>query len=98
MKIRKILWTPDRIAHVARHNISPEEVEEAVFDAFHASVEVLKKAENSSHEKIYRCLAVTEAGRYITFIFIYKGGATAFPITARDMTDTERRYYREKKR
>lgn len=98
MKIRTILWTPDRIAHIARHNISAEEVEEAVFDMPNACVETLKKAEKYPKEKIYRCLAVTEAGRYITFIFIYKGGAAAFPVTARDMTDAERRYYREKKR
>ncbi len=98
MKIGEILWKPDRVDHLARHNISPEEVEEAVFAASYVSVEVLKKADNSPNDKIYRCLAVTEAGRYITFIFIYKGGGTAFPITARDMTDTERRYYLGKKR
>jgi uncharacterized DUF497 family protein len=97
LKIKAIIWRPDRVEHLAKHNITPEEVEEAVFDTHHAYVQVQKKADSFPNQKVYRCLSITEAGRYIIFIFINKGGGKVLPITARDMKDAERRYY-EKKR
>lgn len=31
MKIRKLIWPAERIDHIARHGIIPEEVEEVCF-------------------------------------------------------------------
>jgi uncharacterized DUF497 family protein len=39
----------------------------------------------------------TQAGRYLIVIFIRKSHAAALPISARDMTKTEQRYYHAQK-
>lgn len=95
MKIKRIDWTSDRINHIARHNISPEEVEEAAFDS-PCVIQVLKQADRNPEQKIYRLLGRTSEGRYIVFIFIYEGHGVAYSVTARDMTPKERRYYLER--
>ena len=96
MRIQSIPWPPDRIEHIARHNVTPDEVDEAAFDDLHAIVEALGKSESDRKKRIYRLLGRTQEGRYMVFIFIYEGRGTVYPVTARDMTSEERRYYRAK--
>jgi hypothetical protein len=43
MIISHIRWTPDRVRHIARHNITPDEVEEAAFDDPGSIVQKLKR-------------------------------------------------------
>lgn len=31
MRVRELLWPQDRIDHIARHNVRPDEVEEVFF-------------------------------------------------------------------
>lgn len=96
MRIQFIPWPPDRIEHIARHNVTPDEVEEAAFDDRRAIVEVLGKSESDHKKRIYRLLGRTQEGRHLVFIFIYEGRGSVYPVTARDMTSEERRYYRAK--
>lgn len=96
MIIKKIKWSNDRIDHIARHYISPEEVEEAVFDDPCNLIQVLKAAERDQRQKIYRLLGVSGSGKYITFIFIYEKSGVAYPVTAREMDNKERRRYLER--
>jgi len=44
------------------------------------------------HEDVYEAFGQTQQGRYLVVFFIHKTGA-ALPISARDMTASERRYY-----
>ena len=44
-------------------------------------------------EDLYRALVKTDSGRYLTVFFIYKETHEALVISARDMTDGERKYY-----
>jgi uncharacterized DUF497 family protein len=44
-------------------------------------------------EKIYVLLMGTADGRYLIVFFIRKEPRAALPVSARDMTDSERRYY-----
>lgn len=97
MKIERIRWTSDRINHIARHGISPGEVEEAAFDNYNV-IQTLKKAIRDPRQKVYRLLGRSNSGKFIVFIFIYEGRGTAYPVTAREMTPAERRYYLERKR
>lgn len=97
MNVKYIHWAPDRINHIARHGISPEEVEEAAFDNFNI-VQTLKKAKRNPKEKIYRLLGRANNGKLLVFIFIYEGRGVAYPVTAREMTPAERRYYLERER
>lgn len=93
LRIQRIRWTSDRVAHIARHGLSPSDVEEAVFDDPNGFSQRLKRAGRNPEQRICRYLGTNEEGRYIAFIFIYEGGRTAYPVTARGMTDSERRRY-----
>lgn len=91
MNIKYIRWTLDRINHITRHGISPKEVEEAAFDNYNV-VQTLKKPREIPG-RIYRLLGRTSDGKLLVFIFIYEGRGVAYPVTAREMTPAERRYY-----
>jgi uncharacterized DUF497 family protein len=47
-------------------------------------------------EHLYLALGTTDAGRYLAIYFIYKKNKHALIITARDMTEGERRKYAKK--
>ena len=32
MRIRELIWPPDQIEHIARHDVEPEEIEEVCFN------------------------------------------------------------------
>jgi uncharacterized DUF497 family protein len=49
-------------------------------------------------ENLYRALGQTESGRYMAAFFIYKRTHEALVISARDMTDKERKYYAKRQR
>ena len=87
MRIDDLEWTLDRLEHVARHFISSEEVEE-VF----ASPLVFKRGRGG----VYEAWGQTESGRYLLVIFRYLGHNQAWPITARDMDENEKRLFRRK--
>lgn len=98
MRIARLVMPPDRVRHIAKHFVTPEEVEEAVYDDPGRVIQRLKAAEYDPRRMVYRLLGRTEAGRYLAVIFIYKGRGRAYLVTARDMTPAERRYYRDKAR
>jgi uncharacterized DUF497 family protein len=77
MKIERLDWRHDREEHIARHGVSRDEVEEAIFD-----------------DRAGILLRQGPAQRYLFTALLYTSGGVAMPLTARDMTDTERRRYR----
>ncbi|MBM4141965.1 MAG: BrnT family toxin [Nitrospira sp.] len=88
MKITQILWDAESIYHIVRHNVIPEEVEEAVFEG---NAIVLK-----AKEKRYIVLSKTISGRYLTIVVVFKLKGRVQVITARDMDEKERKYYKRK--
>lgn len=93
MRIERLDWRHDREEHIARHGVVREEVEEAVFDDRAGMLLRQGRAKRNSDETIYGYLGRTEAGRYLFTALLYTGLGEAIPLTARDMTDTERRRY-----
>jgi uncharacterized DUF497 family protein len=94
MKIERLDWRHDREEHIARHGVSREEVEEAIFDDRAGMLLRQGPAQRNPDETVYQHLGCTEAGRYLFTALLYTSGGEALPLTARDMTDTERRRYR----
>ncbi len=47
-------------------------------------------------ENVYLALGQTEAGRYLTVLFIYKKTKEALILSARDMANKERKMYGRK--
>ncbi len=77
------------------HKVMMEEVEDVLF-----SKPFICQAEKGKvkDEDLYVAYGQTAAGRYLVVFFIYKHKIAALPITARDMTRSERRYYDEQKK
>lgn len=93
-RILELDWRQDRIEHIRdRHGITPEEVEQAVFDDPKGLLVRVGLAERNPRETIYRHLGRTAAGRFLLVALLYTGHGVAIPLTARDMDDAERRRY-----
>ena len=88
MKIHELIWPEDRIEHIARHGVRPEEVEEVCFGR---SLVLRAKAEGEN--PVYYVLGQTAAGRYLFCVVIQFPDGKGYPITARPMTDKEKRRY-----
>ena len=93
VRIRSLDWRPDRVEHIAKHDIEPYEVEEVVFGDRRGLLRKAGPARRNPADTVYRYLGHTEAGRYLFVVLLYTEQGRALPVTARDMTDGERRRY-----
>jgi len=90
MRIDGFIWPDDRIEHIARPGVTPEEVEEACFGkAF------VRRAKAQGENPVYYVLGQTEAGRYLFCVVIRFPDGNGYPVTAREMTAKEKRRYRK---
>ena len=92
MKIHKFLWPEERIEHIARHAVTPEEFEEVCFG--HS---LILRAKSEGSNPVYYVLGQTDAARYLFCVVIAFPDGNGYPITARSMTDKEKRRFRERK-
>jgi len=90
MKIENITWDEDTVDHISRHAVSPEEVKEVLFNDSD-SPRIMRGKENR-----YLAYGKTNAGRFLLVVLIIANRKTRI-ITARDMTDREKKFYRRKK-
>ena len=89
MHVQRFDWDGRNVEHIGLHRVEPIDAE-AVCRS-HRSV-VLR-----GHEGRYVVYGQTTGGRYL-FIALYKRGQGVVRIiTARDMTDTERRFYHHRR-
>jgi len=91
MYVADIIWLPHILDKLVwKHHVSPEEVEEVLFDTL-----LYRKVQKGhvSGEDLYAALGQTEAGRYLIIFFIYKPTREALILSARDMDEKERRQY-----
>jgi uncharacterized DUF497 family protein len=95
LKLYEVIWKERFVEKIAeKHALTTEEVEEVLFSSPH-----VRKAEKGrvSGEDLYVAYGQTDAGRYVVVFFIHKRRAAALPISARDMTRREQRYYNAQK-
>ena len=86
MFIRRLLWDDYRIEHIAQHDVDLDEVWEVCEDPLHVA--------HREGRNRYRLYGQTVDGRYL-FVVLERVEASLFrPITARDMTDAEKRNFR----
>jgi uncharacterized DUF497 family protein len=87
MDIVEIEWAEGaREKVITKHQLDPEEVEDSLFEP---GVRVQR-----GHSGRYLLWAQTPAGAYVLVVFEYNKG-TAVVLTARRMTEAERRRFRE---
>ena len=95
MELYEILWKTQYVEKLAaKHGVTTSEVEEVLFGRPHIRFWEKGKVRG---EDLYLAYGQTDAGRYLIVFFIRKPHQTALPISARDMTDSERRYSNERK-
>ena len=91
MRIAGIIWLQKIVDKLAsKHNITQDEVEQ-VFANF-PQYRFLERGKIEG-EDVYSAYGRTDAGRYVTVIFIRKFGNRALVISARNMNRKERRQY-----
>jgi hypothetical protein len=94
LRIDGIIWlrgVVDKLAY--KHNVEAFEVEEALNNK--PKIRRVEKGKQKG-EDVYMALGQTDAGRYLTILFIDKGTREVLPLSARDMADKERRRYGNK--
>lgn len=89
MNIHAFDWDEKIENHIAEHGISTSEVEETVL--------FCKPFYQRTREGKYIAYAVTEDGRYLFIVFVLKDSTRIRVISARDMTEKEKRYYKKRK-
>ena len=80
-------WDDDNVLHIARHEFTPDEVEE-VFAGAHKV--------RRGRRKLYIALGETLDGRLAFVVFRRLSRGLVRVVTARDMEDAERRMFRRK--
>ncbi|HTR45219.1 MAG TPA: BrnT family toxin [Thermodesulfovibrionales bacterium] len=88
MEITWFEWDDDNIEHIARHKVSPDEVEDVAFD----DEPLIRKGRKG----IRYMLGYTAAGRYLFVVYILRGRGVARVITVMDMDDKTRRLYKRR--
>ncbi len=91
MKIERISWDQGTVDHISKHLVSPQEVEEALFNDTNFPFIMRGK------EGKYLAYGKTVGGRFLLVVWAAKYRKTKI-ITARDMTKKEKQFYRKRKR
>ena len=90
MNIREIIWPEDRIDHIARHAVTTDDFEEVCFGR-----PLVRRAKSEGENPVYYVQGQTDAGRYLFCVVIQFPDGHGYPVTARPMSDQEKRRYRQ---
>ncbi len=82
-------WDRANTEHIARHNVIPEEVEEALFDRQKIGISAYQR----ENEQRWAAIGKSYNGRVLFVVFTRRNGLIRV-ITARDATPKEKRRYR----
>ena len=82
-------WDDDNIEHIAHHGVEPYEAEEVIDDdPFISKVGQGK----------YLAYGQSDGGRYLLVVFATKSEQRIRVVTARDMTNSEKKRFRRRKK
>ncbi len=90
MEISDFQWDEDNVAHIARHHVYPDEVEELAFD----DEPWIRKGSGGTRYM----LGYTISGRYLFVVYALKEKGIARVVTAMDMDEKSRRLYRKRRK
>jgi uncharacterized DUF497 family protein len=94
MRIRGIIWLENIVDKLERkHAVKQEEVKQILDNSPY--FRLIEKGHRRG-ENVYSAMGQTEAGRYLIVFFVLKKDNRALILSARDMTDSERRRYDKK--
>ena len=87
--VRELVWDGWNVAHIARHGVTPHEVEAVCRGFTHAS---------RTYKGRLRVIGQTASGRMLTVILAPVECEIYYPVTARPASRRERRTYRDSER
>ncbi|MEN6335592.1 MAG: BrnT family toxin [Phycisphaerales bacterium] len=94
MRIRGIIWLDSVVEKLdAKHGVSQEEVRQVLQGR--ATFRFVEKG-HRPHEDVYAALSQTRVGRYLIVFFVHKPDHRVLILSARNMTDAERRRYEKR--
>ena len=76
-----------------RHGVTPDEVEEVCFGR-----SLVQRAKSEGENPVFYVRGQTDAGRYLFCVVIQFPDGRGYPITARPMTEREKRRFRQWKK
>ena len=91
MKIERISWDQETADHISNDSVSPEEVEEVLFNDV-SSPFIMRGKQGR-----YLAYGKTNGGRFLLVVWAAKYRKTKI-ITARDMSKKEKQFYRRRKK
>lgn len=94
MRLTDIIWKDAFVDKLeVKHGVTTEEVEQVLFSGAH-----VRRAQRGrvKGEDLYVAYGPTSDGRYLVVFFVLKHHSAALPISARDMTGAERRFYEQR--
>lgn len=83
--VREIRWTEDSEDHIARHDVRPAEVEDVLYSR--------PRLVAGGREGVTLVFGTTNAGRHLVVVLAEAEDGRLFVVTARAMTDSERRAF-----
>ena len=95
MRLYDVIWNEKSVSKIeGKHDVSIDEVEEVLFARPH-----VRRAEKGKvkGQHLYVAYGQTAAGRYLVVFFLRKPQSAGLPVSAREMTHAERRYFHEQK-
>lgn len=94
MKIKRIIWLDEIIEKlIQKHNVSQIEVREVLNNKPH--FRFVEKG-HYPEENVYAAMGQTNNRRYLIVFFVYKKDRSALILSARNMTNAERRRYEQR--
>ena len=87
MKIVSLEWDDENIEHISKHRVTPVEVEDVCF-----GLHIAYSGENNR----YILYGQTDNGRYLKIVLKRLHGSRFRPITAFDISESEKRSYRKR--
>jgi uncharacterized DUF497 family protein len=95
LNVRGIIWIEEFVEKLARkHGVTRDEVRQVLRDR-KTKYRFLEKGHERG-ENVYAALGQTSAGRYLIVFFVRKRDGRALVVSARTMTDAERKRYETK--
>ena len=86
----EVLWTEDSETHIGRHNVTPLEVEQVLYNQPRLAV--------PGRDDTTEVLGQTGSGRLLLVVVTEAGDGRDFVVTARDMTVAEKRAFGKRSR
>ena len=86
LTIRRLIWDPQNVAHIAHHQVAIEEVEQVCHD---------RPLVRQGYLDRLILIGPTTAGRILAIVLKYIGNESYYVVTARSADRKERRLYQE---